>query len=278
MQSMLSERVIAIRGAGEMATGVACRLYRANFRRILMLEAPSPLAVRRQVSFCEAVHDRTATVEGIEAIRVEGEGEIDRAWAAGMVAVKVDPAGESLARLKPDAFIDAVIAKRNVGTSITDAPLVVALGPGFVAGSDCDVVVETNRGHDLGRLIWEGSAEPDTGIPGTVAGYGKERVLRAPAAGIFSTGCRIGARIGKGDLVGRVGEEEVRAEIDGVLRGLIRPGSAVSKGLKIGDVDPVGDAACCATVSDKARALGGAVLEALLGVFNQPPSPPYPSP
>ena len=251
-----------------MATGVACRLFRANFRRILMLETPSPLAVRRRVSFCEAVHERTVSVEGIEAVMVSDEPELQQAWTAGRIAVTVDPRGESIGRYRPDLLIDATLAKRNLGITKADAPLVVALGPGFIAGKDCHVVIETNRGHDLGRLISDGTAEPNTGIPGDIAGYTKERVLRAPADGLFTTGKEIGDPVRKGEVIGRVGTAEATAQIDGVLRGLIRPGSAVSKGLKIGDVDPRGIAGYCDTISEKARSLGGAVLEAILAEFN----------
>jgi xanthine dehydrogenase accessory factor len=264
----LKDRVIIIKGAGEMATGVACRLFRANFRRILMLETPSPLAVRRRVSFCEAVHEQTVSVEGIEAVVVRDETELRQAWTAGKITVAVDPTGESIGRYRPDLLIDATLAKRNLGISKADAPLVVALGPGFIAGKDCHVVIETNRGHDLGRLITEGMAEPDTGIPGDIAGYTKERVLRAPADGLFTTGKEIGDPVCKGEVIGRVGTAEVAAQIDGVLRGLIRPGSEVKKGLKIGDVDPRGIAGYCDTISEKARSLGGAVLEAILAEFN----------
>ena len=269
MNIPLKERVIIIKGAGEMATGVACRLYRANFKRILMLETPSPLAVRRRVSFCEAVHEKNMTVEGVEAVRVADDAELDAAWAAAKIAVRVDAQGASVARCKPDVFIDATLAKRNLGTSIADAPLVLALGPGFLAGTDCHIVIETNRGHDLGRLITAGMAEPNTGIPGTIAGYTRERLLRAPADGFFSTRRQIGDLICKGEVIGRVGTAEVTAQIDGILRGLIRPGSSVTKGLKIGDVDPQGEAGYCDTISEKARALGGAVLEALLGAYNR---------
>ncbi|MCM2358358.1 MAG: selenium-dependent molybdenum cofactor biosynthesis protein YqeB [Geobacteraceae bacterium] len=265
----LRERVIIIRGAGEMATGVACRLFRANFRRILMLETASPLAVRRRVSFCEAVHEQRMTVEGIEAVRVSGEAELHAAWEAGRIAVMVDPRGESIRLYRPDVLIDATLAKRNLGTAIADAPLVIALGPGFLAGRDCHVVVETNRGHDLGRLITEGEAEADTGIPGDIGGHTRERVLRAPADGLFTSARQIGEPVRQGELIGRVGEAEVTARIDGVLRGLIRPDSMVGKGLKIGDIDPRGEAGFCDTISEKARALGGAVLEAVLAVYNR---------
>jgi xanthine dehydrogenase accessory factor len=268
MDIAMKESVLIIKGAGEQATGIACRLYRANIRRILMLEVPAPLAVRRQVSFCEAIHDKSMAVEGIDAVRVADDLERHAVWAAGKIAVRVDPQGESLASCKPDVFIDATLAKRNLGTSITDAPLVIGLGPGFTAGRDCHVVIETNRGHDLGRLIYSGEAEANTGIPGTIAGYTKERVLRAPAEGVFTTERQIGDLVRKGDVIGRVGAAEVAAKIDGVLRGLIRPGSFVKTGLKIGDVDPRGDAGLCNTISEKARALGGAVLEAMLAVYN----------
>lgn len=264
----LTDLVIIFKGAGEMATGVACRLYRANFRRILMLETPSPLAVRRQVAFCEAVHENCKTVEGIEAIRVENNAALEAAWAAGKIAVRIDPQGESIVRCKPDVCVDATLAKRNLGTSITDAALVIALGPGFTAGRDCHVVIETNRGHDLGRLLFSGMAEADTGIPGTIAGYTSERVLRAPDAGFFITDRQIGDHVRKGEVIGVVGTTEVASQLDGILRGLIRPGSAVRTGLKIGDVDPRGEVGYCATISEKARSLGGAVLEAILAGYN----------
>ena len=268
MGAPLSERILVIKGGGEMASGIACRLHRANFKRILMLETPCPLAVRRQVSICEAVHEGGMQVEGIHAVLVADHAGLQAAWAAGSIAVRVDPQGESLGWCHADAFIDATLAKRNLGTCITDAPLVIALGPGFLAGRDCHVVIETNRGHDLGRLISAGMAEPNTGIPGTIAGYTRERVLRAPAEGSFLTDRQIGDPISKGEVVGRVGTAEVTSQIDGILRGLIRPGSSVTRGLKIGDVDPRGEAGYCDTISEKARSLGGAVLEALLARYN----------
>jgi xanthine dehydrogenase accessory factor len=268
MDKALKDRLILIRGAGEMATGVACSLYRANFRRILMLETPFPLAIRRLVSFCEAVHEKRMTVEGIEAVRVSEEPELKQAWAEGKIAVAVDPEGESILRYRPDLLVDATLAKRNQGISITDAPMVIALGPGFAAGRDCHVVVETNRGHDLGRLITAGTAEADTGIPGNIAGYRAERVVRSPAAGVFTNCKEIGDPVRKGDVLGMVGTADVTAPIDGILRGFIRPGSTVTTGLKIGDIDPRGEAGYCDTLSEKARALGGAVLEAMLSVYN----------
>lgn len=268
MNMPLKERVIIIKGAGEQATGIACRLHGANFKKILMLETSAPLAVRRQASFCEAIHENSMNVEGVAAVKITDKFGLDTAWAAGMIAVLVDPQGESISSLQPDVLIDATLAKRNLGINIADAPLVIALGPGFTAGSDCHVVIETNRGHDLGRLITAGMAQANTSIPGTIAGYTRERVLRSPADGIFITQRQIGDPVGKGEVIGQVGTIEVTSQLDGILRGLIRPGSTVRKGLKIGDVDPRGETGLCTTISEKARALGGAVLEAILAVYN----------
>lgn len=266
---VLNRLMIVIRGAGEMATGVASRLFRANFKQILMLETTSPLAVRRGVSFSEAIHSQTMTVEGIEAVRVSEDHEVRETWESGKIAVLVDPKGESIRRCKPDVLVDAILAKRNLGTSIEEAPLVIALGPGFVAGKDCHIVVETNRGHNLGRVITTGTAEVNTGIPGNIGGFTRERVLRSPADGLFITGRQIGDPVRKGDVVGRVHNAEVGAQIDGVLRGLIRTNSPVTVGLKIGDIDPRGARDYCNTISEKARAIGGAVLEATLAIYNR---------
>lgn len=268
-QRPLKHLVILIKGAGEMATGVAERLYRANFRQILMLETVAPLAIRRRVSFCEAVHDRTVMVEGIEAINVSNSDEVHEAWRNGQIAVRVDPLWESLREFKPEVVIDAILAKRNLGTSLTDAPLVIGMGPGFNAGTDCHVVVETNRGHNLGRLIAQGPAEPNTGVPGNIGGYTRERVLRAPAQGSFIAEKQLGDAVLKGEVIGRVGNAAVTAHIDGVIRGLIRPNFPVTEGLKIGDIDPRGHGSYCDTISDKARALGGSVLVALLAAYNR---------
>lgn len=252
-----------------MATGIACRLHGANLRRIIMLETPGPLAVRRLVSFCEAVHDKRMTVEGIEAVRVDKDTGALSAWDQGKIAVLIDPMGEAVARMKPDVFIDATMAKRNPGTTMEDAPLVIALGPGFTAGKDCHAVIETNRGHNLGRILYTGAAEKNTGIPGSISGYTTERVLRSPEVGIFVTNRQIGDMIHRGDIIGTVDSATITAEIDGILRGLIRPGSLVTQGLKVGDIDPRGMPGYCITISEKARSLGGAVLEAILAAFNR---------
>ena len=251
-----------------MASGIACRLFRSNFRRIAMLEIPNPLAVRRNVSFCEAVYDETMSVEGVTAVKVSDSEGIYQAWRQGRIPVLLDPDGSSIKRFQPDVVVDAILAKKNIGTRLQDAKLVIALGPGFEAGKDAHVVIETNRGHNLGRLISSGETEPNTGIPGSIGHYTRERVLRSGAHGIFKTARKIGDKVVKGDIIGNIGRSTVKAEIDGILRGLVRPGTEVTESLKIGDIDPRGNLEYCHTVSEKARAIGGAVLEAILQVYN----------
>jgi xanthine dehydrogenase accessory factor len=260
---------IAIKGAGELASAVAWRLYMANIRRIVMLETAMPLAVRREVAFCDAIHAASKTVEGVEAVKAQGTEQWRGAWDRGQIAVAVDPQWKTLRQVRPDVLVDAILAKRNLGTRLSDAVLVIGLGPGFVAGKDVHVVIETQRGHHLGRILTQGSAEPDTGIPGPVDGIAADRVLRSPDEGEFLSDCRIGDRIAKGMVVGRVRDTEVLGRIDGVLRGLIRPGTEVARGLKIGDIDPRANAAACFTISDKARAVAGSVLEAVLRTYNR---------
>lgn len=254
-----------------MATAVAWRLYMANLRQLVLLEVPNPLAVRRKVAYSEAVHHSRQTVEGVTAIKVETVAAVRQAWADGRIAVFVDPKWQSLQQIRPDVVVDAILAKRNLGTNRDEAPLVIGLGPGFRAGHDVHCVVETNRGHNLGRIITTGTAEPNTGVPGGIGGYTRERVLRAPAQGIFETPRKIGDQVRKGETVGAVKGLAVRAEIDGVLRGLIQPAIQVPEGLKLGDIDPRGDASFCVTISDKARAIGGSVLEAVLRKYLKPP-------
>jgi xanthine dehydrogenase accessory factor len=268
-KTVLNSLVIVIKGAGEMATGVASTLFRAFFSHILMLEIATPLAIRRRVSFCEAIHAQTTTVEGIEAVKVSEKREVFEAWESGKIAVRVDPKWQSIRHLKPDVVVDAILAKRNLGTSLANAPLVIALGPGFVAGKDCHVVVETNRGHNLGRLITAGTAEPDTGVPGNIGGFTGQRVLRSPGDGIFVSRKQIGDAVRAGEVIGRVAHNPVTAQIDGILRGLVRPNVPVTVGLKIGDIDPRSNRGYCDTISDKARAIGGAVLEAILATYNR---------
>lgn len=265
----LHDLIVLIRGAGEMASGVAHRLYRSHFR-ICMLEIPQPLAVRREVSFCEAVYDGKKKVEGVQATFIESPEEIFSLWEKKEIPILIDPEGKkTIEFLKPDVLVDAIMAKKNVGTKIDDAPLVIGLGPGFIAGKDVHIVIETNRGHHLGRLIFEGSAEPDTGIPGEIGGYTIERVLRTPKKGIFRAQKSIGDRVTKGSVVAVVEDYPVIAQIHGVLRGLLRDGVEVRRGMKVGDIDPRGKREFCFTISEKARAIAGGVLEAILYRFNE---------
>jgi xanthine dehydrogenase accessory factor len=268
MSIVLNQLVIGIKGAGEMASAVAWRLFKANFRQIFMMDVDQPLAVRRKVSFCEALFDETVSVEGVAAQQVAKAQQIESAWAQGKIAVLADPKWKALAAMQPMVVVDAIIAKKNIGTTLSEAPLVIGLGPGFCAPVDVHVVIETNRGHNLGRIITTGSADENTGIPGSIGGYAKRRVLRAPVAGQFDTQAQITDLVEPGDTIGTVGNQAVQAEIGGVLRGLIRGGMQVSAGLKLGDIDPRGEPDYCSTISDKARAIGGTVLEAILRKYN----------
>lgn len=262
--------IIAIKGAGEMASATAWRLYMAGFRAIFMMENAAPLAVRREVAFCEALYDGSKTVEGVEAVRASGVAHFQAIWEAGKIAVTVDPQWDTLHTIRPDVLVDSILAKKNLGTCKEDAGLVIGLGPGFTAGEDVHFVIETNRGHRMGRILTSGCAAPDTGIPGPIEGITLGRLLRAPATGEFRSSRRIGELVGKGEVVGVVGESQAACLIAGVLRGLIRPGTWVRQGQKIGDIDPRGEVNYCFTISDKARAIAGAVLEAVLRVYNRP--------
>ena len=262
----LSAFAVLIRGGGDLASGVAWRLYNCGFR-VLVTETKLPLAVRRKVSFCEAVYEGSTIVEGVQAQLISDVREAQDKWNQGIIPVLIDPECQCKADLHPDILVDAIMAKKNTGTSIEDAPLVIALGPGFVAGRDAHFVVETKRGHYLGRLITQGSAAPDSGIPGSVMGIGADRVIRAPAEGKFENLKDIGEQVSKGNLIGYVGGVEVRALIDGVIRGLIHPGISVSQGLKIGDIDPRGDVKHCFTISEKSLAIAGGVLEGILRTY-----------
>jgi len=261
---------ILVRGAGEMASAVAWRLYRANMRRICMLDLDKPLCVRRRVSFCTALESESAVVEGVEGVSVRSWDGIEAAWAAQKIAVVRTTDWERIETHAADVLIDAILAKRNLGSSKDQAGLVIALGPGFEAGKDCHLVIETNRGHNLGRIIEYGNAEPNTHVPGEISGHTTVRVLRAPAAGVFETMRNIGDRVSKNDVVGHVSGQPVTAQLDGMLRGLIRPGTTVRAGLKLGDIDPRGKQEYCDTISDKGRAIAGSVLEGVMRYLNKP--------
>lgn len=278
---MKKKDLIVVRGAGDLATGTIHRLKKAGFR-LLVLEAEHPAAIRRQVALSEAVYAGSARVEDVEAVRMDVdlaekknrkellEQEMERIWKKDGVPVLVDPAGLSIAALRPAVVVDAILAKKNLGTTKEMAPLVIALGPGFTAGEDVDVVIETKRGHNLGRVIRSGSAVPNTGIPGIIGGYGKERVMHAQAEGILRNAASIGdiveARAVIAEIETENGTVPVEASLSGLLRGLIRDGYPVTKGFKIADIVPrKEELQNCFTISDKARCIAGSVLEVICG-------------
>lgn len=267
---LFPETLVLLRGGGDLATGVAYRLHQAGFPMVVF-ELARPLVVRRRVALATAVLEGEIRVEGVHGICVESFYEALRLAVSGVIPVMVAPDIElfltyldSNELYKNRVIVDARMAKRNIDTRMDQAPLVIGLGPGFNAGVDCHAVIETNRGHRLGRVIWSGAAEPNTGSPGIVQGKGRERVLRAAADGPVSWRKEIGDRVHSGELLGEVAGEPVIAPFDGVVRGLILPGSQVPSGLKIGDIDPRDDIDMCYTISEKALAIGGGVLESIL--------------
>lgn len=257
------DKKIWIRGAGDLATGIALRLYRSGFD-IIMSDTAVPTTVRRTVAFSPAVYTGETSVEGITGKLCENISMIDTVIESGCIPVIVDPSGEIMKEYKPDVIVDAIIAKTNIGTKITDADIVIGVGPGFEAGVDCHAVVETKRGHNLGRVLWSGSAYPNTGVPGNIGGYTVERIIRATADGVFKAKVNIGDYVKAGDLLAYCDETPVYANIDGIVRGLLQDGVKVKTGMKSGDVDPRAEKEYCFTVSDKASAIGGGVLEAIL--------------
>lgn len=258
--------LMVVRGAGDLATAIIIRLHNSGFK-VIALDIEKPTVIRRTVSFAQAIFDGQTEVEGVAA-KLVGMEDVEDALAKDFIPVVVDPDGKTIEKMRPTVVVDAIIAKRNLGTNKAMAPFTVALGPGFKAGTgdDCDVdcVIETTRGHRLARLIYEGCAEPNTGIPGNIGGYTVERVIHSPCAGLFRSCSRIGDVVHKGDVIAHVGDAEVRAKIDGMIRGLLQDGLCVPDHFKIADIDPRGDQADYLTCSDKARALSGSVLEAVL--------------
>ena len=263
---------IIVRGGGDLATGTIHRLWSAGLR-VLVLETEHPAAIRRQVSLCEAVYEGETTVEGLRAVRISKQEEAEAVWAQNAVPVLIDPKGESIRTLKPDVVVDAILAKKNLGTTREMASLTIALGPGFSAGQDVDVVVETKRGHKLGRIIREGSAAPNSGVPGIIGGYGAERVLHAQAAGIFRNLHSIADFVEAGEAVAEIETPDgqrlpVVPQISGILRGLLRDGYPVTKGFKVADVDPRrAELENCFLISDKARCIAGSVLELIAAAY-----------
>ena len=257
--------LVVIRGAGDIATGIALRLWRAHIR-VAMTDIERPTAIRRTVCFSQAIVHGETTVEDVTAKRAAAPEAALDILTPGCIAVRADAEGACSPVLKPDAVVDAILAKKNLGTKITDAPVVVGVGPGFTAGVDCHAVVETMRGHYLGRVIHEGSAIPNTGIPGLIGGFAGERVLRAPADGVFHQLLDIGAQVKMGDVAATVDGQPMVCTLDGVLRGILADGTPVFKGMKAGDIDPRCEIKHCYCASDKALAVGGGVLEAVLAL------------
>lgn len=254
---------VLIKGAGDLASGIACRLHQCGFF-VVMTDLPVPTAVRRTVSFSRAIYENEATVEFTTGRLCHDWQEAKACLDAGDLAVLVDPEAEILKDYQPDVLVDAIIAKKNLGTKIEDAPIVIGVGPGFTAGEDCHCVVETKRGHYLGKCIYEGSAIANTGVPGDIGGYTKERILRAPCDGLFEPALEIGSIVEAGDICGYVDGQAMVSLIPGVVRGLLQSGVKVTAGMKSGDVDPRCSVEHCDSVSDKARAIGGGVLEAIM--------------
>lgn len=255
--------IILIKGAGDLATGVAHRLKKCGFN-IVMTEISEPTTVRRTVAFSQAVYDKEVEVEGIKAILANKKDDINGIVEDGNIAVLVDEEAKIIKELKPDVVIDAIVAKKNLGTNIDNADIVIALGPGFTAGVDCHCVVETQRGHYLGKAIYRGSAIPNTGVPGDIGGYTKERIIRSTDNGNISPIANIGDYVEKGDIVAYVNETPIFAEMNGIVRGMLQKNIKVFKGMKSGDIDPRCEKDHCFTISDKARSIGGGVLEAIL--------------
>lgn len=259
----MDENRVLIKGAGDLASGIALRLHRSGFS-IVMTETAVPTTVRRTVAFSPAVYLGECRVEDVVGVLCSTLDEVEAATAAGRIAVTVDETARIKESWKPDVLVDAILAKRNLGTGKEDAPTVIGVGPGFTAGVDCHCVAETKRGHYLGRCIWEGSAIPNTGVPGMIGGYAMERLVKATGDGRFRGSVSIGDPVKKGDLVGYAGDSPVYALIDGVVRGLLQDDVPVTEGMKSGDIDPRCEAAHCYTVSDKASSIGGGVLEGIL--------------
>lgn len=259
-----ADDIVIVRGGGDIASGAIQKLYRSGFK-VLVLETETPSAIRRKVAFCEAVYEKEIEIEGIKARLVANDEEIQECWNSDIVPVMIDSRGKVIERLKPLAVVDGILAKQNFGTKRSMAPITIALGPGFSAPEDVDIVIETMRGHNLSRIIEEGRASENTGVPGVIAGVGIERVIYSDYSGVITNIEKIGNVVEKGDIIAIVGEKYISATISGVLRGIIRNGYKVKEGLKIADIDPrISEKDNCFTISDKARNIGGAVLESIL--------------
>ena len=247
---MFNNYLVGIKGGGDIATGLAFRLFRSGFP-VFITELHQPLVVRRTVSFAEAIFSGETVVEGVKAIKTNSFTDVPIIIKKGNIPVLIDPDALSFRDLKPVIIVDAMMAKKNTGTTITDAEIVIGIGPGFRAGQDVHAIIETNRGHDTGRVIWEGSAEENTGMPSSISGCAEERVLRAPCSGTIKTIKKIGERVETNEIVAHVGDRLVKAGISGILRGIVHEGVKVTSGVKLGDIDPRGKREYCYTISDK---------------------------
>jgi len=255
--------IVIIRGGGDIATGIAHRLFKAGFK-VVVLDIENPLAIRRKVSFCQAMYSGEIVIEGVKGVLSKDINQVYENLEKEYIPVYIDEKGEMIKEIKPLVVVDSILAKKNLGTSREMAPITIGIGPGFEAGKDVDLVIETSRGHFLGRVIDKGTAKENTGIPGSVMGYAEERVVRAGGNGIIENYFSIGEEIEEGQIICKTGEVEVAAKITGVIRGLIKDGLYVKEGLKIGDIDPRGIVEHVSTISDKARSVGGGVLEAIM--------------
>jgi len=264
--------LVLIRGGGEMASGIAHRLRQCHLQ-VLMTEVAEPTAVRRTVAFAEAVYSGCHTIEGVTAVRVRSPNEVLAEFERGNIPLLIDAEANIRHQFLPAVIVDATMTKTGGDTRLTDAPLVIGIGPGFVAGVNAHAVIESNRGYHLGRVIWQGSAEPDTGVPAPVDGHTDARVLRAPRNGRFRASRAIGDRVEAGEKVGEVEGEPVYCAIGGVLRGLLQDGVRIDAGVKIGDIDPRRQRGYCDTISDKARAIGGGVVEAIFHSYQRLKNP-----
>ena len=264
---MFDKFLTAIKGGGDIASGVACRLFRAGFP-VFITELESPLAVRRKVAFAQAIFSQKIEIEGIKAVKVQSSNEIMPAIKKGLIPVISDYKASCLKELKPVIIVDGIMAKHNTGTKKDDAGLVIGIGPGFTAGIDVHCIIETRRGHYMGRVIREGTASKDTATPASLMGYTNERLLRAPRTGSVNILKNIGENVIAGEVVATIGNTQIKAEIQGILRGIVHNGVFLKEGDKLGDIDPRGEQNYCFTISDKSLAVGGGVLEAILGYIN----------
>ncbi len=267
--SSINNNLVIVRSGGDIASGIIQRLFNIGFK-VIILEISNPSSIRREVCFGEAVYRGEMTIENITSKLVKDVNEIEETFKEGKIPVLIDGTGENIGKLKPAVLIDAILAKRNLGTEIGMAPITIGVGPGFSAGKDVDAVIETKRGHTLGKVIYEGEAIRNTGIPGNIGGYTKERVIHSEFEGKIENISKIGDKIEKGQVIARIEGKEVRAKISGILRGIIREGYYVTEGFKIADIDPrENEYKNCFTISDKARSIGGGALEAILVLMNR---------